>query len=128
MREIRLASLPTMFGGLLSVLGGCSPRPLRFNLLVGFSKDKVLNRRERCEQPQRTQSYFGSNPLDEMVQAIALAVYPTPSFCKSWRNCSAFCIWMTCIPKRAALSRFKGRSSIKQLSSGGLCVISRARW
>ena len=51
----------------------------------------------------------------------------TPSFCKSWRNWLTFCIWMTCIPRREAMSRFNGRSSIKQHSSGGLCVISRAR-
>ena len=51
----------------------------------------------------------------------------TPSFCRSLRNCSASFIWMTCIPSFAALSRFSGRSSMKQHSSGGRCVISRAR-
>jgi hypothetical protein len=51
----------------------------------------------------------------------------TSSFCRSPRSCSAFFVWMTCIPNFEALSRFSGRSSTKQHSPGGFCVISRAR-
>jgi hypothetical protein len=95
---------------------GC---PLRDAMLPGFALREDKEKAPPKRKLGRATLWIGTD------WSAAQAV--TPSFCRSLRNCSASFIWMTCIPSFAALSRFSGRSSIKQHSSGGRCVISRAR-
>jgi len=91
-----------------------------FSVLSSFSRGKA--RGILASHPFRKNAERMGHPTSYPVQPKA-----TPSFCRSVRSCSAVFIWMTCIPNREALSRFSGRSSIKQHSSGGRCVISKAR-